>query len=303
MAIGEFLGKMYNGYMGTDKDGNPTRKGMLAQAAGSTFDYMNAYKQSNEDEALAAQALAQQQQIAQEQLGLARQRAAEEAGIRQGIVNRSQMLEQAINQARDAMGDFKGASQGDINANYAQIREQMMGDLNNTIDRVSSQGYADAISKGMDRSDRFKDSQRELSTSYADQMRKIDQEAYNAAINRTQANQDTLFAGREMATKDVGLGYQSAIDNLKGIMPDSANAGYEYARGASEDMATARGNMATDSAKARGTMGANLSTKYGDNLGFMLGKDDNFTNSSSKKLAELEQQNADLTKRLKNAGI
>jgi len=303
MAIGEFLGRLYNGYMGTDEDGNPSRQGMLAQGAGATFDYLNSRKQSEIDEQNAARALQQTQAIAQAQLNMAQQRAAEENAIRSGIVNRSQLLEQAINQARASLGPIPVASQQDINTNYNQIRDVMQGDLNKTIDRVSSQGFADAIARGMDRSDQFRDQQRDLSIGYADQLRKIDQEAYNAAINRTQQNQETLSAGRDIAYKEAGAGYQSAIDNLRGIMPTNAQSALNQAGTSQDRISSDLQALATDSQKASGTLQANLAEKYGGNLGYMLGKSDNYTNASAKKLAELEQQNADLNKRLKNAGI
>ena len=53
----------------------------------------------------------------------------------------------------------------------------MKDEYGNVIDRVSSQGFADAIAKGMDRSDRFRDEQRDLSRQSAQELRKIDQES------------------------------------------------------------------------------------------------------------------------------
>lgn len=295
MAIGEFLGKMYNSYLGTDENGDPSRRGMFAQSLGAGYDYLKARKQAQIDEQNAAQAMAQQQAIAQQQLAMAQRRAAEEQQIRSGIVNRSQQLEAAINQARAAMGNFTPASQADINTNYQQIRQMMMGDLNSTIDRVSSQGYADAIAKGMDRSDRFRDKQRDLSKEYADQLRKIDQEAYNAAINRVQQNQETLSAGRDMAYKDAGASLQTGIDNLRNAMPTTATSAYGNAMSSARNIGSDYSTMATDSQKALGTMQANLNKKYAGNIGYMLGRDDTYTppvneelEAANRRIAALE---------------
>lgn len=284
MSFGEFLGKMYNSYLGPDENGDPSRRGLFAQSLGAGYDYLQARKQTEEDEQLADRAMAQRQAISQQQLAIAQQRAAEEAAIRGGIVNRSQMLEQAINQARSAMGQFNPATQGDINTNYQQIRDMMVGDLESTIDRVSSQGYADAISKGMDRSDRFRDEKRDLSKEYADQLRKIDQEAYNAAINRTQSNQNLLSSGRDLAYKDIGAGYQTTIDNLKGAMPTTAASSYGNAMSSARDIGSDLSARATDSQKASGTMQAGLDKKYAGNIGFMLGRDDNYTSNTQTEL-------------------
>lgn len=298
MAIGEFLGKMYNSYLGTDENGDPSRRGMFAQSLGAGYDYLNARKQAKIDEQNAARAMAQQQAIAQQQLAMAQRRAAEEQQIRSGIVNRSQQLEAAINQARAAMGNFTPASQADINTNYQQIRQMMMDDLNSTIDRVSSQGYADAIAKGMDRSDQFRDSQRDLSKEYADQLRKIDQEAYNAAINRVQQNQETLSSGRDMAYKDVGASLQTGIDNLRNAMPTTATSAYGNAMSSARNIGSDYSSMATDSQAALGTMQANLNKKYAGNIGFMLGRDDTYTPPVNEELEAANQRIAALEAQL-----
>lgn len=297
MAIGEFLGKMYNSYLGTDENGDPSRRGMFAQSLGAGYDYLGARKQAEIDEQNAAQAMAQQQAIAQQQLAMAQRRAAEEQQIRSGIVNRSQQLEGAINQARAAMGNFTPASQADINTNYQQIRGMMRDDLNSTIDRVSSQGFADAIAKGMDRSDKFRDDQRDLSKQYADQFRKIDQEAYNAAIARTRENQELLSAGRDMAYKDAGASLQTGIDNLRNAMPTTATSAYGNAMSSARNIGSDYSNMATDSQKALGTMQAGLDKKYAGNIGYMLGRDDNYTppvneelRAANERIAALEAQ-------------
>lgn len=294
MAIGEFLGKMYNSYLGTDENGDPSRRGMFAQSLGAGYDYLNAKKQAEIDEQNAAQAMAQQQAIAQQQLAMAQRRAAEEQQIRSGIVNRSQQLEAAINQARSAMGNFTPATQADINTNYQQIRGMMRDDLNSTIDRVSSQGFADAIAKGMDRSDKFRDEQRDLSKQYADQFRKIDQEAYNAAIARTRENQELLSAGRDMAYKDAGASLQTGIDNLRNAMPSTATSAYGNAMSSARNIGSDYSNLATDSQKALGTMQAGLDKKYAGNIGYMLGRDDSYTPPVNEELKAANERIAAL---------
>jgi hypothetical protein len=303
MAYGEWLGQAYNGLAGTDAQGNPTKAGLWAQTIGAGYDYWQAEERSKKDRQAYEAQLAAQQAIAQQQAQYAAARAAEETALRTGIVNRSQMLEAAINQARSAMGPLPTATQGDINTNYQQIRQMYMDDLNSTIDRVSSQGYADAISKGMDRSDRFRDTQRDLSQEYASQLRKIDQEAYNAAINRVGTNQKTLMEGRQNVYSDLGAGYQSGIDNLKSVMPTKADSAYNTAQTAAQDLRKERGDTAVDSAAGASSAQSTLANKYFPNLDYMLGNTQSYNNPNAKKIADLEQTNKDLQDRLDRLGL
>ena len=64
--------------------------------------------------------------------------------------------------ARAKLGDRAGVNAGDIYNNYQSFRTQIMDDYNQTVDRISSQGYADAIRRGMDRSTQYTDSQADL---------------------------------------------------------------------------------------------------------------------------------------------
>ena len=184
-GFGDIFAKGLSSLYGPTSTGDPSRAGMAIQTGGKIFDYYQTNKQLEQDEERLRREQAQQRAIMAEQLDMARRRAGEESGIRQGIVSRTQQLEQALNQARAAMGQAPVATQADINQNYQQISDMMRDDYYKTMDRVSSQGFADAIAKGMDRSDRFRDTQRELGEASAEQLRKIDQEAYNAAISRT----------------------------------------------------------------------------------------------------------------------
>ncbi len=300
-GIGEFLGKGLNSLYGNDANGDPTRAGMWAQTVGAGYDYYEAQKKAKQDRLDYEDALARQQAITNQQLQLAQRRAAEEQSLRGGIVNRSQMLEQAINQARLAMGELPAVTQNDINQNYQQIRGMYQDDLNETIDRVSSQGFAKAISQGMDRSDRFRDEERDLSRTYASELRKMDQEAYNAAINRVGTNQQTLMDGRKNVYADIGSGYQTGIDNLRDVMPTNAGSAYSNASTSAGDYRSEVGETAEDSMAGEGTARANLG-KYGGNMDFLLGKGD-YDNPNNTKIAEQQQTINDLQARIDRLGL
>lgn len=199
------------------------------------------------------------------------------------------------------MGQAPIATQDDINQNYQQISDMMRDDYYKTMDRVSSQGFADAIAKGMDRSDRFRDTQRELGEASAEQLRKIDQEAYNAAISRTQSNLDTLYSGRDKRLGEIEDVMGAGISRLQGAMP--TNAGTLYGSAQSNQNALAKGAQAnvTDSSDALGTIAGDLSKNVAPNLGYMLNRPGTtYTNPDSAKIKDLEDQISDLQRRNRN---
>ena len=297
MGFGDFIGRSINSVYGTDAQGNPTRQGMFAQSLGQGYDFYQARRQAKQDEAELRRQQTLQRNIMNQQMAMAQQRAGEETALRQGVVDRTRLLEQALMQARQAMGQSPVATQDDINREYQSISEMMKDEYGNVIDRVSSQGFADAIAKGMDRSDRFRDTQRELGQQSAEELRKIDQEAYNAAINRTQANLDTIYSGREKRLGEIGGQYKDSADILKGVLPSNAGTLFENtSRNQGAFVRNARTNAA-DSRSAVGTLEGDISKNVAPNVGYMLGKTDKPTNSSQAEIEALKKQISDLQKR------
>lgn len=279
------------------EDGDPSRAGMAIQTGGKIFDYYQATQQQNRDEEILRREQRQKRQLMAEQLDMARRRAGEETGIRQGIVSRTQQLEQALAQAREAMGAAPTVSQADINQNYEQISGTMRDDYFDTMDRVSSQGFADAIAKGMDGSDRFRDTQRELGQESAEQLRKIDQEAYNAAISRTQSNLDTLYSGRGKRLGEIEDTMGAGISGLQSAMPTNSGTLYNNANTMQDTSTKSASKNLSDTQGVVGTSLAGISKDVAPNLGYMLGKTPTYTNSSQSKIDGLEQEIKDLQRR------
>ena len=296
MGFGDYVAKGISSlYPG--EDGDPSRAAMGIQAGGKIFDYYQARKQAERDEEIERREREAQRRILQQQMNMAQQRAGEETALRQGIVSRAQMLEQALAQARQAMGQAPTASQDDINRNYQQIRETMVDDYYNTLDRVSSQGFADAIAKGMDRSDRFRDTQRELGQQSAEELRKIDQEAYNAAINRTQSNLDTIYSGREKRLSEIGGQYKDSADILQGVLPTTAGTLFENVQTNQSGFSKNARDNAADSRKAVGTLEGDISKNVAPNIGYMLGKTGSPTQSRDAEIEQYKKTISDLQKR------
>ena len=297
-GFGDIFAKGLSSLYGPTSTGDPSRAGMAIQTGGKIFDYYQTNKQLEQDEERLRREQAQQRAIMAEQLDMARRRAGEESSIRQGIVSRTQQLEQALNQARAAMGQAPVATQDDINRNYQQISDMMRDDYYKTMDRVSSQGFADAIAKGMDRSDRFRDTQRELGEASAEQLRKIDQEAYNAAISRTQSNLDTLYSGRDKRLGEIEDVMGAGISGLQSAMPTNAGTLYGNAQTQQNTLTTGAQANVTDSSKALGTIAGDLSKNVAPNLGYMLNRPGTtYNNPDAAKIQDLEDEIRDLQRR------
>ena len=297
-GFGDIFAKGLSSLYGPTSTGDPSRAGMAIQTGGKIFDYYQTNKQLEQDEERLRREQAQQRAIMAEQLDMARRRAGEESSIRQGIVSRTQQLEQALNQARAAMGQAPVATQDDINQNYQQISDMMRDDYYKTMDRVSSQGFADAIAKGMDRSDRFRDTQRELGEASAEQLRKIDQEAYNAAISRTQSNLDTLYSGRDKRLGEIEDVMGAGISGLQSAMPTNAGTLYGNAQTQQNTLTTSAQANVTDSSKALGTIAGDLSKNVAPNLGYMLNRPGTtYNNPDSARIQDLEDEIRDLQRR------
>lgn len=299
MGFGDFIGRSVNSVYGTDAQGNPTRQGMFAQSLGQGFDFYQARRQAKQDEAELRRQQTLQRNIMNQQMAMAQQRAGEETALRQGVVDRTRLLEQALMQAREAMGQSPVATQDDINREYQSISEMMKDEYGNVIDRVSSQGFADAIAKGMDRSDRFRDEQRDLSRQSAQELRKIDQEAYNAAISRLASNIDTIQKGRTNRLKEIGDVYGGGIDYLKSVMPTNAGTLMQNVRKGQDALTKSATTNLADSQKVAGTYQQRLQENVSPNLGYMLGANNTYNNPQTKTIEDQKQKISDLEKRIK----
>ena len=292
--FGDVFSRGLASFYGPTASGDPSRAALGIQTGGRIFDYYQTQKQLERDEEILRREQAAQRRIMAEQLDMARRRAGEETSLRQGIVSRTQQLEQALNQAREAMGQAPVATQDDITRNYEQIRGTMRDDYFDTLDRVSSQGFADAIAKGMDRSDRFRDTQRELGETSAEELRKIDQEAYNAAISRLGSNLDVLYQGRDKRLGEIEDTMGAGISRLQSAMP--TNAGTLYGNAQTQQNTVTQGAQTnfTDSSDALGTIAGNIGKNVAPNIGYMLGKTPNYTNSNQAEIERLENEIRDL---------
>lgn len=291
------LGKMYNNYKGTDKNGNPTAAGMRAQAFGTMLDYYQSSKEARKAEEEARKQLAIQQRLNEQYAQLAARRAEEESQIRESIVQRTAMMNNALAQAQAAMGPRYFAKPEDIQQNYDQIRDVMYRNVDRAQANESSTGFSDAITRGMDRSKAFRKEQDARVAKYADLYNQADQEAYNAAIGRVGAYGDTLNAGRQANLDEIKSLYNPGLTALQNTMPTTGGTMLDNAYTNQSSLRSLADTSASNANQVAGRQMGTIDDTFSRNLGYMLGRTPNYTPTKNDEVESLKKQIADLQRR------
>lgn len=270
MAYGDTLAKIGGSFFEQGSRGQA-----LSSFLGNVYDIGDSYFRNRRDQEMADAALRMQAQVANQQMQDAAQRASDERQVRQRILDRAAQLDRELVEMRNRLGDRANVSSGDIYNNYQTFRTQIMDDYNQTVDRISSQGYADAIRRGMDRSTQYTDDQAELARKAASELPKLDQAAFDAAIARSKSYADTLNYGREAGLKEATDMY-NAVSNLEAkAMPNAANA-MSNAFSTSNTFSNMLANRASDSQDYMGNALANFNEKIAPNARYALTGEGNF---------------------------
>ena len=191
--FGETLGKVASSYY----DDPQGKDAFRTQAYGSLFDMGYSYRQSKVDEAAMQEVANMQRQVAEAQLSMAAQSAADEAAYRDRILERIGMMDTALKSSMAKLGPRASVDGEEIAKNYQTFRGQMMDDYYDTVNLVASQTEASAIRRGMDRSTQFTDEQAALISKSTDQLGTIDQTAFDAAISRSKGYADAVNSSRQ----------------------------------------------------------------------------------------------------------
>ena len=267
MGYGSSAALMAGSFLGPQSQG-----AAFANFVGGGFDLADSYYQNKKDQQMADASLRLQAQVAQQQLNLAAQDASDERQIRERILARAAQLDQSLLQEKAKLGPRVGVEAGDIYNNYQTLRTQIMGDYNDTVDRISSQGFADAISRGMDRSTQYTDSQSKLARIAAQELPKMEQAAFDTAIARSKGYADTLNYGRDASMKEVNDMYTSVANMEAKAMPNNVAASYANASSTANTFSNSLANRAADSQDYMGNALANFDQKVAPNVAYGLGK-------------------------------
>lgn len=206
--------------------------GDWASFTGNLLDAGTNYLKETEAEKQRKAALAYQQRImAQEQAQAAKDNALNDA-IKQEILQKSANLQEALKQAYDYLGMPYQPNMQSVTSDYAQLRNQMTGDLDKLAGMALSKGYANNLAKGMGDSTLQEDEQANLVRKLADQYAKVDQSAYDQAIARSQSTTNLLNSTRGDTLSEIDTIYGgNNIKNLQNLVSSkSATVGNDTAK-------------------------------------------------------------------------
>lgn len=275
MAYGDTLGKLAGSFFEPG-----SRNQAFSSFMGNLYDIGDSYFQNRKAQQKADAARRLEAQVAQQQMNFAAQQAADERAIRQRILDRVAMLDQDLLNQKAKLGPRVGVNAGDVYNNYQTFRTQIMDDYNQTVDRISSQGFADAIRRGMDRSTQFDDSQAKLARTAAAELPKLDQAAFDQAIQRSKSYADTLNYGRDASLKETNDMYKSVIDLEASMLPKNAGTTMSQAGIAANRFATGYDSAAEGTQDYMGQALANFNEKIAPNARFALTGQGNFVDTS-----------------------
>tara|TARA_R110000822_G_scaffold16704_14_gene56635 strand:- start:775 stop:1626 length:852 start_codon:yes stop_codon:yes gene_type:complete len=273
---GDTLGKMAGSYFGAGSQG-----AAFSSFLGNSYDIADSYYQNKKDQAKSDAAQRLQAQLAQQQMNLALQDASDAKDIQGRILDRSAQLDKELQQTRAKLGPRVGVNAGDLYNNYNTFKSQIMGDYNDTVDRISSQGFADAISRGMDRSTQYDASQQKLARVAAAEMPKLNQAAYDQALSTSTNYADALNYGRDASFKEVNDLYTSVVDMEARAMPLNAQAALSNAASSANTFATNTYNNAADTYSYMGNALGNFDEKVAPNTAYALLGKGNFVEGKS----------------------
>jgi hypothetical protein len=269
MAYGDAVSSAVSSFY--DGDDNKRFRTQL-QGAGAIFDAGYAYRNARQAQQVAQETLALQRQIAGQQMTMAKQTAADEAAVRDRVLGRVSELDEALKYQLASLGGMAQVDGNDIASNYRTLREQGMQDYYDIVDRVSSQDAAKAMRRGMDRSTQFTDQQAALVRKSSDQAQKIDQAAFDAAINRSKAFAGAVNSGRTASLDEIktalgsAIGYESpfATNNAYQQMSTAGSNYDQFADNAMDAVADTQGELGRTLGKFREEVAPNMGYAFGD---------------------------------------
>ena len=289
MAFGEALATAVGSFYepGSQQAALASSIGGLADVGIGAFQYISANNRAN----TAAQA---QQALIDNQVAMGQAQYADERAIRERVLSRVSQLDGALKETLNNLGARAGVNPGDITQNYDLFRTQVMDDYNKSLDRISSQGYADAIRRGMDSSTQMTDERRALADAAAANIPKLQQSAYDAAIARSTQYADAVNYGRTDTLKEMSDIYGSPIQYETNLMP---NNGPTISGAAITNQGTMANNLASAAADSQTYLGdavGRFTETVAPNFGYAVSGRGSFVDPSAKTIADLESENARL---------
>jgi len=208
---------------------------------------------------------AEQMQIQREMLDMARLREGYDIDMRTDQQTQMRNYQATLKNVFDRLGARSQVTPQTIQNDTNTYFDQNVNDLNNVIDRVNSQGYANQRSRGMLDSSLESDRKRELTTKYADLMGKARTDAQTRAVGKATDYENLLNTNRANITSEYDRYYSKPFD----MMTTSRKSD---GQGALNNAATLTNSMQTNAYNNKVRQGG----AFGDELGRLRENDWNF---------------------------
>ena len=208
---------------------------------------------------------AEQMQIQRELLDMARLREGYDIDMRTDQQTQMRNYQATLKNVFDRLGARSQVTPQSIQNDTNTYFDQNVNDLNNVIDRVNSQGYANQRSRGMLDSSLESDRKRELTTKYADLMGKARTDAQTRAVGKATDYENLLNTNRANITSEYDRYYSKPFDMM-------SNSRKTDGQGALNNAATLTNSMQTNAYNNKVRQGG----AFGDELGMLRENDWNF---------------------------
>jgi hypothetical protein len=215
---------------------------------------------------------AEQMAIQKEMLEMARLREDYDTELRDDQKKQIDEYQATLQEVFNRLGAREQVSEQSIRGDAEVFYDQNMYDLNQSIDRVNSQGYAGQASRGMLDSSVENDRKRELTGKYSNLMSKARTDAQDRAFDKASQYETLIDTNRSNITGEYDDYYSKPFDMMN-VARKSDGAG------ALNSAATVTGNMA-DNAAGRAS---DTATAFGRELEQLRENDWDFSKYTSKK--------------------
>lgn len=191
-------------------------------ALGAGVSFLNNLFQSNSQEKKAKKAenayyaaLAQQRQLAELSAQTAAQRASFEKAMKDRILTQTGEMGSTLRAAQRNMGAMPQYNQDTVNQDYAKTKAAMMQDFNDMLTLVESQGRSAQMERlgGAGSTAADNDRMNALMKRFTPELQKIDDAAYDSAVNRSMNVMNLINTNR-----------QNTLNELVGVITPQMNA-------------------------------------------------------------------------------
>jgi len=267
--LGEAGGK---GFGSALKEGSRGR--MMAEAGGSFFDMGMSLTSMMQDEAIARDQMAFQQQLAAEYQAMAASRRQSELQAQEQLMKRTGKLDHEIRKASAKLGEYNMVDEDGIKKNYDDLRTNYMSSYMDIVERVSSSETAANIDRGLGSSTYNSDRQADIIEKSMDKVAELDNMAFDSAIARSTNYADALNSGRTGMLDETKGVYSAAIDAESALLTNFAPQMMQTAYNQQADISQTAADQYADSSESFGSAVGRFGEQIAPNLGFTFGFND-----------------------------